>query len=128
MGLLGTQHLGPVGLLGTQHLGPAGVLGNPAPPPQAKKILYETLIFVTHTHTQEDLLLACDEVKSMGESMHQAALEFSYDTLDEDRRETMVTASRSLLMAVTRLMVAVDAVDIQNMFRTSSRVCVCLPL
>ena len=64
----------------------------------------------------------------MGESMHQTALEFSYDTLDEDRREMMVTASRSLLMAVTRLMVAVDAVDIQNMFRTSSRVCVCLPL
>ena len=123
-------------LLGTQHLGLAGVLGNPAPwasgctflPPPKQKILYETLIFVTHAHTQEDLLLACDEVKSMGESMHQTALEFSYDTLDEDRREMMVTASRSLLMAVTRLMVAVDAVDIQNMFRTSSRVCVCLPL
>ena len=75
---------------------------------------------------QEDLLLVCDEVKADGERLHQAALEFSHDTLDTERRETMVTASRTLLMAVTRLMVVVDAVDIQRMFRISNRVCMCV--
>lgn len=54
--------------------------------------------------------------------MHQAAVEFSQDTLDSERRETMVAAARVLLMGVTRLMVVVDAVDVQRMFRTFNRV------
>lgn len=54
--------------------------------------------------------------------MHKAAVQFSHDTLDSERRESMVAAARALLMAVTRLMVVVDAVDVQRMFRTSNRV------
>lgn len=83
---------------------------------------YGTELTCRHVTVQEDLLLACDEVKSAGESMHQAAVEFSQDTLDSERRETMVAAARVLLMAVTRLLVVVDAVDVQRMFRTSNRV------
>lgn len=83
---------------------------------------YVTDCHVADVTSQEDLLLACDEVKSAGENMHQAAIEFSHDTLDSERRETMVAAARVLLMAVTRLLVVVDAVDVQRMFRTSNRV------
>lgn len=81
---------------------------------------------MVHMRSQEDLLLACDEVKSAGESTHQAAVEFSQDTLDSERRDTMVAAARVLLMTVTRLLVIVDAVDVQRMFRTSNRVNICL--
>ena len=55
--------------------------------------------------------------------MHKAALDFSQDTLDRERRDGMVTASRGLLTAVTRLMVVVDAVDIHRESRTSLKVC-----
>jgi hypothetical protein len=69
---------------------------------------------------QEELLLACNEVRVAGERMHQAALDFSRDTLDTERREAMAEASRGLLLAVTRLLVVVDTVDSQRAPSTSA--------
>lgn len=51
--------------------------------------------------------------------MQRAALEFSDDTLDVGRREAMAEASRSLLLAVTRLLVVVDAIDSHSPCQTS---------
>jgi catenin alpha len=68
---------------------------------------------------QEDLLLACNEVKVAGGSMQRATLDFSGDTLDVGRREAMAEASRALLIAVTRLLVVVDAIDAHTPSQTS---------
>ena len=75
----------------------------------------------THTH-QEELLLACDEVRAAGEVMHQAASNFARDTFQTERRDEMTKASRELLMSVTRLMVIADAVDVNKLLKASSRV------
>ena len=74
------------------------------------------------THTQEELLLACDEVRAAGEVMHQAASEFARDTFQSEKRDEMTKASRELLMSVTRLMVIADAVDVKKLLKVSSRV------
>ena len=68
-------------------------------------------------------------MKAAGEVMHQAALEFSRNTLESEHREAMVAASQQLLTSVAKLLVVVDAVDIKKMFKTSSQVrkAVCLP-
>ena len=75
----------------------------------------------TCTH-QEELLLACDEVRAAGEVMHQAASNFARDTFQTERRDEMTKASRELLMSVTRLMVIADAVDVNKLFKASNRV------
>ena len=71
---------------------------------------------------QEELLLACDEVKTAGELMQKSADAFSHDTSRSDKREAMKEASRELLMTVVRLMVIADAVDVSKLFKVSSRV------
>ena len=68
---------------------------------------------------QEDLLLACNEVKVAGGSMQRATLDFSGDTLDAGRREAMAEASRALLIAVTRLLAVVDTIDSHTPSQTS---------
>lgn len=71
---------------------------------------------------QEELLLACSELKVTGESMHRATVDFSEDTLDIGRKEAMAEASRVLLMVVTRLLVIVDSVDTDSPSRASQMV------
>ena len=61
-------------------------------------------------------------MKSTGEALQKAASEFSGNTLLSDKRAAMVGASKSLLMAVTRLMVVADAADVSKLFKASSQV------
>ena len=71
---------------------------------------------------QEELLLSCDEVKSAGEVVQKAANAFASDVSRSDKREVMKEASRDLLMAVVRLMVIADAVDVSKLLNVSNRV------
>lgn len=71
---------------------------------------------------QEDLLLACDEVRLAGEEMQRTGSEFARNTLRADKREAMVAAARRLLLATTRLMVVADAVDVSRLINASKRV------
>ena len=71
---------------------------------------------------QEELLLSCDEVKSAGEVVQKAATAFASDVSRSDKREVMKEASRDLLMAVVRLMVIADAVDVSKLLNVSNRV------
>lgn len=72
--------------------------------------------------SQEELQLACDEVKAAGEVMQKAAGDFQLDTSRSDKREVMKEAARDLLMTVVRLMVIADAVDVSKMLKTPNRV------
>lgn len=74
------------------------------------------------SHSQEELLLACAEVKGAGELMQKAAVAFELDTSRSDRREAMKEASRDLLMTVVRLMVIADAIDVNKLLNISTRV------
>lgn len=73
-------------------------------------------------NVQEDLLLACDEVRLAGEDMQRTGSEFARDTLQADKREAMVAAARRLLLATTQLMVVADAVDVSQLVNASKRV------
>ena len=68
------------------------------------------------------MLLSCDEVKSAGEVVQKAAYAFASDVSRSDKREVMKEASRDLLMAVVRLMVIADAVDVSKLLNVSNRV------
>ena len=76
-----------------------------------------------HLHSlQEDLLLACDDVRAAGEEMHRAGSEFARDTFRADKRAAMAAAGRQLLLAATRLMTVADAVDVSRLLNASKRV------
>ena len=54
--------------------------------------------------------------------MQKTAAIFASDTSRSDKREVMKEASRDLLMAVVRLMVIADAVDVSKLLNVSNRV------
>lgn len=88
---------------------------------KSKVNTFPTLI-LSFSCIQEELLLACDEVKSAGEQMQRSANTFASDTSRSDKREVMKESSRDLLMAVVQLMVIADAVDVSKLFNVSNRV------
>jgi len=69
-----------------------------------------------------DMMVACEDVRSKGEIVHRAALEFVKDTMSPEGRAKMVAAARDLLMSVTRLLVIVDMIDVDKILTISSRV------
>ena len=59
--------------------------------------------------------------------MHKTASEFAEETFQADKRSGMVEASRELLLAVTRLMVVADVLDVNKLLKASRRVRPCCP-
>ena len=74
------------------------------------------------TCLQEDLLLACEDVRSKGETLHSTGSIFVQDTTKLEKRANMVRAARDLLFSITRLMVLADIIDVQNLLDASSKV------
>lgn len=77
---------------------------------------------------KDELLLACDEVRSAGEAMGKAASQFALDTSQANRRAIMIHTARELLMSVVRLMAVADDVDMNNLTKASGKVCLCIQL
>ena len=73
-------------------------------------------------HIQTDMVVASEDVRSKGEKVYGAAVEFLADTMSPERRVVMVSAARELLLAVTRLLVIVDMIDVNKILTLSSRV------
>ena len=69
-----------------------------------------------------DVTVACEDVRSKGEMVNTAAVEFVKDTMSPEWRAKMVSAARDLLMSVTRLLVVVDMIDVDKILTISSRV------
>ena len=65
-----------------------------------------------------ELLAAVDEVRISGEVMSAASREFVADPCTTIKRGNMVRAARSLLSAVTRLLILADEVDVQKLLRS----------
>lgn len=64
------------------------------------------------------MLEAVDEVRKHGNAMSSAAREFSEDPCSSLKRGNMVRASRSLLSAVTRLLILADMVDVHLLLKS----------
>ncbi len=77
---------------------------------------------VIHLIPQEEILLACEDVRTKGELLHSAGGVFILDTSKSDKRVNMVHAARELLFSITRLMVIADVVDVNNLLNASNRV------
>ncbi|KAK7109533.1 catenin alpha-2-like [Littorina saxatilis] len=69
-----------------------------------------------------DMIAAIDEVKSTGEAMNEASMEFAADPCSSVKRGAMVRAARALLSAVTRLLILADMVDVYMLLRTGHSV------
>lgn len=65
-----------------------------------------------------EMLDAVEEVRNYGGAMSAAAREFSNDPCSSVKRANMVRASRSLLSAVTRLLVLADMVDVHLLLKS----------
>ena len=65
----------------------------------------------------QEMLAAVAEVKLTGESMSAAAREFANDPCSSVKRGNMVRASRSLLSAVTRLLILADMIDVHLLMK-----------
>lgn len=72
--------------------------------------------------SQEELWLSCEEVRNSGHSLERASLEYASDTLHTRKRGAMHDGAKELLLAVTRLLVIIDLVDINELLKASSRV------
>ena len=71
---------------------------------------------------QEELWLAIEEVRTSGNFLHEAAHDYTMDVLASRKREGMEGRAADLLKAVTRLLVLIDLIDINELFKASSRV------
>jgi len=74
---------------------------------------------------QEELLFGCDDVRSQGELLQAAAVQFSQGTTEPDNRSRMTRACKNLLLSVARLMVVADMVDVNNLLQAANRVRKC---
>ena len=68
------------------------------------------------------MLAAVDEVKRTGDSMSSSSREFANDPCSSAKRGNMVRASRSLLSAVTRLLILADMIDVHLLMKKLKRV------
>ncbi len=71
---------------------------------------------------QEELWLAIEEVRTSGNFLHEAAHDYTMDVLASRKREGMEGRAADMLKAVTRLLVLIDLIDINELFKASSRV------
>jgi len=70
------------------------------------------IIAQENVEIQPDMILAVDEIVKTGESMSSVSKEFASDPCSSMKRAKMVKAARSLLTAVTRLLILADMVDV----------------
>ena len=66
---------------------------------------------------ENEMLGAVDEVKVTGEAMSTCSREFANDPCSSVKRGNMVRASRSLLSAVTRLLILADMIDVHLLMK-----------
>ncbi|XP_022254960.1 catenin alpha-like [Limulus polyphemus] len=67
---------------------------------------------------QHEMLSAVEEVQKTGEIMSRSAKDFAEDPYSSVKRGNMVRAARSLLSAVTRLLVLADMVDVHRLLKS----------
>ena len=67
---------------------------------------------------ENDLMKALDEVKATGDRMRVVTTDFCEDPLSANVRKHLVTASRELLSAVTRLLIIADMVDVHVLLKS----------
>lgn len=67
---------------------------------------------------KEEMMLAVDEVRSAGAGMSETARQFAEEPCSSVKRAAMVRAARSLLSAVTRLLILADMVDVHRLLRS----------
>ncbi|XP_071947056.1 catenin alpha-2-like [Antedon mediterranea] len=65
----------------------------------------------------EEMLSAVDEVRKAGDAMRPAASDFAEDPCSSVKRSVMVRAARTLLSAVTRLLILADMVDVHLLLK-----------
>lgn len=65
-----------------------------------------------------EMLTAIEDVRRTGDDMYAASSEFAGEPCSASRRATMVRAARSLLSAVTRLLILADMVDVYQLLRS----------
>ena len=70
------------------------------------------LIANENPQIKNEMLAAVEDVKTAGSSMSESAREFANDPFSSAKRGTMIRASRSLLSAVTRLLIIADMIDV----------------
>ena len=70
------------------------------------------LIAAENPSISKEMTQAVGEVKSTGEIMSSAAREFANDPCSSVKRGNMVRASRNLLLAVTKLLILADMIDV----------------
>jgi len=71
---------------------------------------------------QHDMMEAVQAVQATGEAMSSAAREFAADPCSSVKRGNMVRAARSLLSAVTRLLILADIIDVNLLLKKLQRV------
>ncbi|XP_037091694.1 catenin alpha-like isoform X2 [Pollicipes pollicipes] len=67
---------------------------------------------------RQEMLAAVDEVKKTGEAMSAASRAFAEEPCSSAKRGSMVRAARSLLSAVTRLLILADMVDVHRLLKS----------
>ncbi|GAB1599002.1 catenin alpha-like isoform X2 [Argonauta hians] len=67
---------------------------------------------------REDMLLAVEDVRKIGDEMGRASQEFANDPCSSAKRSAMVLAARGLLSAVTRLLILADMSDVNHLLKT----------
>ncbi|XP_076372285.1 catenin alpha-like [Tachypleus tridentatus] len=67
---------------------------------------------------QHEMMSAVEEVQKTGEVMSRSAKDFAEDPYSSVKRGNMVRAARSLLSAVTRLLVLADMVDVHRLLKS----------
>ena len=70
------------------------------------------IIAQENVEIQPEMIMAVDEIVKTGETMSTASKEFASDPCSSIKRGNMVKAARSLLTAVTRLLILADMVDV----------------
>jgi len=80
------------------------------------------LIALEHPEIKHEMLTCVEEVRATGEMMSVTAKEFANDPCSSVKRGNMVRASRSLLSAVTRLLIMADMIDVHLLMKKLRRV------
>ena len=66
--------------------------------------------------------MSCEEVRNAGQNIQIASTNYAADSLQPRKREGMEIAAKELMLAVTRLLVLIDLIDINELLKASSQV------
>lgn len=67
-------------------------------------------------------MLACENIRSAQHGLQMACKEYTVDSLESRKRELMEDKARELILTVTRLLILVDLVDINQLMKASNEV------